>query len=455
MTNHTLIATGMVASLALVSANACTSDTCEGAACDAKNGAGGSGGSGGGECRPYVDINACEVDQSCPSPESVSLGLQAVQSIQTDEMANPEIVGFVPGSNKRALVISAIANQLAELVYTDGSLAFGRKSKIETGSDTSVTSSVSVAPSGEYAAVTVAEVDCGVGRIMFVDVTDSDSFGTVLGSVEVGFNPDSGAFSADGRYYVSADEDDREDRPCKPDTRFGGTVTVVDMGDGPDAPSVAQTIDVDHAMDSEPEGVAVAPDGTVLVTIQETSEVGVFSLGDVPNATMQIIALPADSEPDGVAVNGDGKWAAITLERIDTLIVFDIAARAVAAEYLVTGSGDVPDEYNRDEGKVTKVHEPEQVTFLRSQGALFTLFALQESHSAIAYRIQDDGTPVFDSIAPVGVDWQAEMDGREKSDIGPEGLAAHGGSGLVLTANEREGSITLLKTASTAAQACD
>ena len=74
--------------------------------------------------------------------------------------------------------------------------------------------------------------------------------------------------------------------------------------------------------------------------------------------------------------------------------------------------------------------------------------------AVMAYRLDDAGVLHFDSIAPVGIGYLAEMGGRAGSDISPEGVAASSGTGLVLTAQEEEGSITLTRTGPTMAVTC-
>ena len=73
------------------------------------------------------------------------------------------------------------------------------------------------------------------------------------------------------------------------------------------------------------------------------------------------------------------------------------------------------------------------------------ILALQESHAVVVYDVTDPANPKFDSIAPAGIAYAADV-GMEKSTIGSEGLGAHPTNGIVFSANEREGSITMYKT---------
>jgi uncharacterized protein YjiK len=218
---------------------------------------------------------------------------------------------------------------------------------------------------------------------------------------------------------------------------------VIDLTAGLDGAQVLQTIPVDHGTDSEPEGVIVTEDGKVIITIQETSELGVFSLGDVPAAEITIVPLPAGAGPDGLETTPDGKWAVVALEGGDGLAVLDLSTDSIANVYTIRGSGDVPDDYNRDEDASDKIHEPESIVTFEQGGRTFVGVALQESHAVAIYSIDEDGNLEFDSIAPTG-DYESEEAGRTKSSVGTEGLAYNAETGVFIAANEREGSLTML-----------
>jgi hypothetical protein len=158
--------------------------------------------------------------------------------------------------------------------------------------------------------------------------------------------------------------------------------------------------------------------------------------------------LPAGSEPDGLEVTPDGKWAIVGLEAGDGLAVIDLSDNSIASVYTIRGSGDVPPTYNRDDIASDKVHEPEGVVTFAQAGMTFVGVALQESHAVVVYSLSDDGELSFDSIAPTG-DYESEESGREKSSVGTEGLAYNPHNGTFITANEREGSLTLLTSRAT------
>ena len=386
---------------------------------------------------------------ACGAPEDTVLGLTWVAAVESGEAPALESVDFIPGTEDRAVAMSA-EHLLAEVFYDGDSLRFGRIRTLPVESALAFTTSVQVHPSGRFAAISIADADCADGEVLLVDV--QDDFGVVLNRLTVGYGPDNIVFDEAGRWLVTADEDGRENRPCKPSTRFGGSVSFVDVGDDPATARVARTVPIAHATDSEPESVAVAADGTVVVTLQETSELAVLSL-DAAVAT-RVLPLPAGSSPDGVAVDSELGVAVVALEHTDDVITVDLASGAILHTVDLVASGHIPPEYNRDTGGPDEVHEPEQVALFDRSGARFALIPLQESHAAIAYRLEADGTLVFDSIAPVGIDYLAEASGRSRSRIGPEGIAARPDVGLFLVAAEREGSLTLLRSAASMYAEC-
>jgi hypothetical protein len=391
-------------------------------------------------CGHFVDVNACEADASCPAELEVMLGLTAVGTATDSRVRAPESVAFLP-DERRAIVASGYDRAVGELQFDDRELRFTRVATVPATSQWQALTKVAVHPTGAFAAVALSDADCAPGEVVFLDV--GESFGAVLRRIEVGFQPDSLAFSPDGAFLVTADED--QDRPCKPADRLGGTVTIIALGAGPAEAQVVDTLVVDHAANAEPEAVAVGSAGTIAVTLQDSSEVLLASLEEVPGAAHAVVALEAGSEPEGVAVDDPRGLVVVTLEAADGIASIDIASREILHVYEIRGSGDVPDTYSRGSGP-TCVHEPEDLVLVRHQGATFAVFPLQESHALMAYAVGDDGNFRFDSIAPSGTGW-ITGDGRL---VRPEGVAADARAGLFLTANERERSVTLFRSAATA-----
>lgn len=414
--------------------------------------------------------NACALAGTCPAADTVDLDLTRVESasLPTAGDANPEQVDLIPGTN-RAVVVSSSINELTLLEYTPTTVTQVREVPIDAGGLDRGISDIAVHPSGEFAAVTVIQQTAdALGELIMVDLSEA-GFGTVLSRVTVGYTPDSVVWTRDGMFAITADEDDRQDHPMKPETRFGGSISVVKVdGDPAGACLVSRTL-VDHARDSEPEGVAVGADGAIAFTIQETSQMGFLDLRDLPEgapcATIDtapalsdpgIVAAGDLCEPDGISVSPDGRWFVIGCERTDEVVVYSYATRAEADRHHIEARTEVPDEYNRDERDPPyKVFEPQANTFISAQGAYFVLLTLQESHAVIAYRVDaTTGQLTYDSIAPVGRTFTMEMFGRAGSNISPEGVVADVERGLVITAQEEEGSITVTSIARTQPEMC-
>jgi DNA-binding beta-propeller fold protein YncE len=306
---------------------------------------------------------------------------------------------------------------------------------------------VSVKIGGEnYAAVCVAEADCGKGKIMFVRLSD----GTVVKEVEVGYNPDGTAFTKNGTHLIVANEDDREDRPCKPADRMGGSVSIIDLSNGVENATLLQDYLVNWDDESEPEHAETSSDGTVVVSVQETSQIMIFNVADVPLSTgkYKVVDLPLSAteeaaEPDGLFISPDGKHALISSEKNGTLQMMTLPDGTLLGNpYIIEADIPAP-PYNIDARKSKKRTEPEECSLVEKSGKLYAVLALQEAHGVIVYDVTDPAKPVFDSIAPAG-DLTTDADvAMEKSTIGSEGLAMHPTNGVAFSANERQGSITM------------
>ncbi|MBI2601553.1 MAG: PD40 domain-containing protein [Deltaproteobacteria bacterium] len=391
-----------------------------------------------------------------------SFSISTVQTLATPADANPEIIRMIPGTNNKAVYVSAVQKSLTQLTYTADGFTLGSPQFYEQDSQSGM-SAITVSPDGKWIVATLIDIEgydsdnsvCNKGSILIVKSEDL----SLTRKMDVGFNPDSAQFSSDGKWLVVVNEDDREDRACKPDSRHGGSVSVIDSSaTDPNSWELKQEIEVSHSEDSEPEGVAISSDNdTVIVTIQETSEIGIFKLSLVPSATLTVIDMPTvtdpsgekaaglAAEPDGVCIDKDGKYALISNEKNDSFSMFNFADNTFLSTTRITDA--LPSDYNRDKRKSTKNIEPEECGIVEKSGHLYGLLALQESHAVIVYDITDPKTPTFDSVAKVGNKWTEDQSagGTKSSLVGTEGLAVHTNNGIVFTANEREGSVTMLK----------
>jgi len=386
-----------------------------------------------------------------------SFDIQNVMSLTAGEDANAEIVRTVPGTDDQAVFVSSAIGRLTVINYTESSFSFGSTYDLDPGSATAEMTSIDVSiPIGgeSYVAVCVAETDCAKGKIMFVKLSD----GSIVKEVEVGYNPDGAAFTKNGSHLVVACEDDREDRPCKPAERNGGSVSIISLSGGVANASLVQDFLVDWDPDSEPEHAETSADGTVIVSIQETSQIMIFNVADAPLAEgdYTVVDLPDDGgtsddgagvecEPDGLFISPDGTMALISSERNGTFQLMSLPGGTLyGSPYIV--ENDLPSGWQRDDRSYKKRTEPEECSLVEKDDKLYAVFALQESHAVIVYDVTDPANPVFDSMAPAGIDY-ANDNGMEKSAIGSEGLGMHQTNGVAFSANEREGSISMFTAA--------
>ena len=386
-----------------------------------------------------------------------SFDIQNVMSLTAGEDANAEIVRTVPGTDDKAVFVSSAIGRLTVIDYTTSSFAFGSTYDLDPGSATAEMTSIDVSiPIGgeSYVAVCVAETDCAKGKIMFVKLSD----GSIVKEVEVGYNPDGAAFTKNGSHLVVACEDDREDRPCKPAERNGGSVSIISLSGGVANASLVQDFAVDWDPDSEPEHAETSADGTVIVSIQETSQIMIFNVSDAPltEGEYTVVDLPDDGgttddgagvecEPDGLFISPDGSLALISSERNGTFQLMALPSGTLYGNPYVI-ENDLPSGWQRDDRSYKKRTEPEECSLVERDDKLYAVFALQESHAVIVYDVTDPANPVFDSMAPAGIDY-ANDNGMEKSAIGSEGLGMHQTNGVAFSANEREGSISMFTAA--------
>jgi len=389
----------------------------------------------------------CEDDAVDEIPTFDSFSLNTVMTVATAADANPEIIRMVPGSEDLAVFVASGTNQLFGINYTSSSFAMEELATLSTGSATAEFTSIDVSPliGGEnYIAVCVAEADCARGSIKLVKLSDPTVVVTVP---DIGYNPDGCAFTKDGSYLIVACENDREDRACKPADVWGGSVTIIDLRDGIAAASLIQDYEVNHALDSEPEHCETSADGTVVVSVQETSQILVFNANDAPldASEVTIVDLVADAgdneaEPDGLYIYPSGDYALISNERNGSFQILDLTSYTATAPHTILN--DLPDGWQHDARVSTKQTEPEEAAVIEKDGHTYALMALQESHAVVAYDVTDPANIIFDSVAKAGIDPDSDM-GMEKSTVGSEGLAVHPTNGVVFSANEREGSVTM------------
>ena len=391
---------------------------------------------------------ACEKDTVKSGKKYDSYGIQTVMSVATAADANPEIVRVIPGTDDKAVFIASATKQLFPITYNETSFTIDAPFTLSIDSDVEEMTSIDVSqPIGgvNYVAVCVAKTDCAKGSILFVNFNTGEIVKRVDG---IGYNPDGCAFTKNSSHLIVACEDDREDRTCKPDDRHGGSVSIIDLTDGIANATLAQDYLVNYDIDSEPEHCETNANGDVIVSVQETSDILVFNVSDLPleDADVTRVHQPNDAgeneaEPDGLYISPDGTLALISNERNGTFQMMDIASKTMIGSPH-TIEADLPDGWQKDERKSTKRTEPEEACLVEKDGKLYAILALQEAHAVIVYDVTDPENPVYDSHAAAGVAWEEDNE-LGKSKIGSEGLTAHPTNGMAFSANEREGSITM------------
>lgn len=303
--------------------------------------------------------------------------------------------------------------------------------------------------------------DCR-GSLVFVDVADSDAFGTVLAELEVGPMPDAVDISPDDRWVVSADEQDAYSK-CDIDG-VSPSVTLVELpGADPAAARVRARIDLstgDAEVVREPEQIIFARDNdTVAATLQDSHEVLIFSrtalldgAGDavveVDGNALNIVRLPdradgAEPWPDGLAAFTDATGTerfVVTGEFNDTLHTLALDGALLGS---VTISEDmVPGDFPRvTDPESNAPFRPDSVAAFTYEGVPYGAVSLKHSGAVGVWDLSDP-TDIY-PVSMVKVGAREGASSAEESTLGCEGISAHD-SGLIVTANEDESSASLV-----------
>ncbi|WP_371054611.1 esterase-like activity of phytase family protein [Rhodosalinus sp. K401] len=320
-------------------------------------------------------------------------------------------------------------------------------------------------PAGEPTAVSV------LGRTVFVAENTSESFTepsgvlhaldadsrAVIGSCDLGGQPDSTAVAPDGSFITVAIENERDEDlgegrvPQMP----AGYLVIQPLGNGGNMDCTAQ-IRVDLTgladvapEDPEPEFVDVNANGDIVVTLQENNHMVVvsaagevlshFSAGAVDLAGVDLTEDGAlrfvesqpgrVREPDAVqwidtehfviANEGDmdGGSRGFTVFHRDGTELFD---SGLSFEYALVEIGHYPEERSGNKGV-----EPEGME-VATFGGVPMMFLLSERGSIVGvYDMTDPAAPVLAQLLPSG--------------ISPEGAIAIPERNLLATANEFDG----------------
>jgi len=293
-----------------------------------------------------------------------------------------------------------------------------------------------------------------------VDLSPGERFGKILSQIDVGAMPDSVAISDDGLRVASADERDGSEAWGK--CEVSGTrasISIVDVQEGPTAPSLAATIWMvdDTTGPREPEDLSFSQDGErLLVTLQDSHEVLIVPVADalkegsMTSENLVILALPPNSLgalpwPDGITRFQDATGAehfAIAGEWNDTILLLDGEGEVVLN--LPVTPGDIPETLPRVKDEGSPRFSPDSLTpFVHDQRAHIAV-TLRHSGALAIWDVSQPELPIFCTTVAVG---KSEMGGanEEGSTIRPEGITASPDGTWILTANEEESSVSLVR----------
>ncbi len=304
------------------------------------------------------------------------------------------------------------------------------------------------------------------GELIAVSIKDDD-FGTVLKTVEVGPMPDYVAVSPDKKWAISADErDSAVDAWGKcPVTDAVPSVTIVDLSKGVTEMKAVARIKFPSKSEygpREPEGVAIASDNdTVAVSLQDSNEMAIFRISDVVNKKpdpstgliemsendVKIVMLPVSEEglytwPDGVVsikVGGEDYFV-LAGEWNDMIVTADTNGDIVSKVQI--RKTEVPTNYPCSSEADSPRYSPDSLTTYKLDGHTYVAASLRYAGAVIAIDFDDPKNPKFAGIAKVGKDDNTSCN-EKNSKVRPEGISSE--NGLIWTANEKESSISVVK----------
>ncbi|WP_432571874.1 hypothetical protein [Kineococcus sp. SYSU DK005] len=327
--------------------------------------------------------------------------------------------------------------------------------------------SVAVTPDGRYALAVVDTTDGAFatpsGHLAVIDTRTS----RVVRTIDLGGQPDSVAVAPDGRRAAVVVEDQRDEDLVVGGVEGGlpqapaGFLSVVHLEGAPQRWS-ATPVDLTglpgaaFPEDPEPEFVDVNRAGVAAVTLQENNAValvdlraarvvGSFSAGTVRRADADTVddgvvafddPLSAPREPDAVQWTPEGNL--VTADEGDLAAepsggrgwtVFSPRGEVLwtagsSAERALADAGRYPDGRSDDRGAE---FEGAEVATLR--GTTYAFVAAERGDAVLAYDLREERRPRLVQVLATG--------------DSPEGVVAVPGRGLLLTADEGDGTISV------------
>ncbi len=381
---------------------------------------------------------------------------------------NIEAVKVFPGE-AAGLVLGSKSRKISRLRVLADRLEISReRSYFADDPSESELTNLAIGPDGTWAAITRtlistdgsgAQTACG-GELLLVSTQDDSAFGDQLARLEVGAMPDAVAISDDGRWIAVANERDGPDAWGK--CEVPGVVPSISIIAVPDGPASAverhRVVMIDGGTGPrEPEGCAFGRDNdTVLCTLQDSHEVIVLRISALEgkaaptSADGIVVRLPDDSLgagpwPDGIVrfVDLYGREAfAIAGEWNDSLIVVGLDG-AVLGMVELTAS-DLPTDLPRANREGYPPFSPDTPASFVYGGKVFIGVSLRHSGAVAFYDVSDATRPRYAGAARVGDHGLASVSNKG-STIAPEGLCAAADGTFLLSANEGENAVTLIR----------
>lgn len=401
----------------------------------------------------------CGESHSTSSVRNAYRGYHAF-TLQMGAQDNSEVVKALP--NQPWVVLVASKTRKVSLLEIVGDTLVERRSRVLFQDDPSENelTHIDFSSDASFAVVTrtLAVLDgdnnqtACEGEIVFIDVSDSEAFGTVLKQVPVGAMPDSVDISNNDQWVVVANERDAVALYGKctvPSAR--PSVSLVSLANGV---ALAQevkriAITVNHE-NREPENVRFAKDNdTVAVTLQDSQELMVFSAQHIAaldsptqdDTTLTIVPSNMLGDlpwPDGVmnfVANNGAEYFATANEYNDTFSIFTLQGELV--QNIEIHGNDISSEFPR---AGYPAFRPDSVTTLRYQHGTYLAFSLKNAGAVGVWDVSDTANVRFASAVKVG---NRQETAQEESEVGPEGITATA-SGAIVTANEKESSVSLV-----------
>ena len=373
--------------------------------------------------------------------ESFGIVKVDVESTGDPDQSQPELVRFV--SDTEGVIVNSKQNTVDFITISSTDLSMSGESVQITDDPDAECSSIDVSVDESILAVVVSKGACDRGLLYLIDAATKNKFGPY----ELGYNPDAVDIAVDNQFVVVVNEFDYEDGVdggCD-SLGFPG-VSIYDISGGLGSASLVKDMRISHTGANgnlaEPEGVKIAPDGvTVYMTLQESNEMGWFSILNPPDVLENRVAFTnPEHEPDGIWVNSDGTVVCTGGEYDGTIGVTIMGSDGTpGAQYYANLADDLPSNWAWEDTR--KGIEPEEVVIAEEGGKSFVMATLQDAGGVVVYDITDPTNPTYDSGAITQMVDYTSGDGESTGE--PEGLAYK--NGYILVSNTEDPSVCLLR----------